>query len=181
GNYDYVFDWIFREDGTIRVSVGATGIAEVKAVVPKNAGQPGAADASAYGRFVDENVVAINHDHFLSFRLDLDVDGQRNSFVADEIRAIAVPDSPRKSLWVAQTKTLKREQEGRLHMSMEKPALWRVTNPAVTGPAGYAVSYELEPEHNAMNLLSPDDFPLKRAGFIAHTLWVTAYSPDERW
>src|SRR5262249_35290626 len=30
-------------------------------------------------------------------------------------------------------------------------------------------------------LLSPDDFPLKRAGFIAHTLWVTAYSPDERW
>jgi Cu2+-containing amine oxidase len=29
GNYDYVFDGTFHQDGTIRVSVGATGIAQV--------------------------------------------------------------------------------------------------------------------------------------------------------
>jgi primary-amine oxidase len=32
GNYDYVFDWVFQQDGTIKVSVGATGVSEAKSV-----------------------------------------------------------------------------------------------------------------------------------------------------
>ena len=32
GNYDYVFDWVFRQDGTINVAVGSTGIDQVKGV-----------------------------------------------------------------------------------------------------------------------------------------------------
>ena len=32
GNYDYIFDWIFQQDGAIRVAVGATGIVEAKHV-----------------------------------------------------------------------------------------------------------------------------------------------------
>ena len=32
GNYDYMLDWIFQQDGTIRVAVGATGIVETKGV-----------------------------------------------------------------------------------------------------------------------------------------------------
>jgi primary-amine oxidase len=163
------------------VSVGATGIAEVKGVKPRSVKDEGGAEAAAHGRFVDEHLVATNHDHFLNFRIDLDVDGPVNSFVADQIVAKPAGKGPRKSIWVTEPKTLKREQEGRLHMSMEKPALWRVTNPAVTGRAGYPVSYELEPGHNGMNLLSADDYPSKRAGFAAHTLWVTQYSPSERW
>ena len=30
GNYDYMMDWTFQQDGTIRVRVGATGIVEVR-------------------------------------------------------------------------------------------------------------------------------------------------------
>jgi len=181
GNYDYVFDWTLREDGTIRISVGATGIAEVKGVKPKNLTDVGGREAAAYGRYVDENLVAANHDHFLNFRLDLDVDGPANSFVMDQIRQKAADKGPRQSLWVTETKTAQREQDAQLHMSMEKPELWRVTNPLRLGRAGYPVSYELEPGHNAMNILSPDDPPSKRAGFTSHTLWVTAYAPGERW
>ena len=32
GNYDYMLDWVFQQDGTIRVAVGATGIVETKGV-----------------------------------------------------------------------------------------------------------------------------------------------------
>jgi len=37
GNYDYLMDWIFQQDGTIRVAVGATGIVEVKSVKEETA------------------------------------------------------------------------------------------------------------------------------------------------
>ncbi|MGH7856285.1 MAG: primary-amine oxidase, partial [Candidatus Binatia bacterium] len=104
-----------------------------------------------------------------------------NSFVTDAIRAKAAGQGRRKSIWVAETRPVKRELDARLHMSMEKPALWRVVNPAVPGPLGYPVSYELMPGHNAMSLLSEDDYPAMRAGFSAYNLWVTPYAPDERW
>jgi primary-amine oxidase len=149
-------------------------------VAPKSMADPEGAKAAAYGRYVAEHTVAINHDHFLSFRLDLDVDGTKNSFVEDELRR-ARAEGARKSLWVEQPRTLKREHEARLHASMESPALWRVVNPAALGPVGYPVGYELMPGHNAMTLLSPDDYPLRRAGFAAYTLWVTPFAQAERW
>lgn len=35
GNYDYIFDWIFHENGTIGIDAGATGIEAVKGVKAK--------------------------------------------------------------------------------------------------------------------------------------------------
>jgi primary-amine oxidase len=75
---------------------------------------------------------------------------------------------------------VKRERDARLHMSMEQPSLWRVINPKVLGAGGYPVSYEIMPGHNAMSILSPEDFPSKRAGFADYMLWVTPYAPNER-
>jgi len=137
--------------------------------------------AARYGRFIAENTVAVNHDHFFSFRLDLDVDGTANSFVKEQLRQQRLPDNhPRKSIWVTEPETLRTEQDARLHMSMEKPALWRVVNPSVKNPVGNPVGYEVKPGHNAMTLLSPDDVPQRRAGFTEYQLWVTPYRAEER-
>jgi Cu2+-containing amine oxidase len=32
GNYDYIFDWIFRQDGLISMKVGTSGELQTKAV-----------------------------------------------------------------------------------------------------------------------------------------------------
>ena len=181
GNYDYIFDWIFLQDGTIKVIVSTSGIDAVKAVAARTLAEDRDGSVARYGRFIAENTVAPNHDHFFSFRLDLDVDGAANSFVKEQLRTQRLPaDHPRKSIWVVEPETLRTEQQAQLHMSMEKPALWRVVNPAVKNPLGYPVGYEVKPGHNAMSLLSDDDYPQRRAGFTRHHLWVTPYRAEER-
>jgi primary-amine oxidase len=194
GNYDYIFDWSFQQDGTIRVATGATGIAEAKPVGPRDAraaavaangaaGNGAAAPrADAYGRFVDEHIVAVNHDHYFSFRLDLDVDGPVNTVVNDALRSQRLPDDhPRRSIWVVDPKPLRTESEAKLNMHMHAPTLWRVTNAASANRNGYATSYQLSPGMVIETLLSQDDWPRRRAGFIDHHLWVTPYRADERY
>src|SRR5260370_37829386 len=83
-------DWRFRQDGTIEVAVGATGVIETKATAQKNAAghamNPTGMNALAeYGQFVADNTVGVNHDHFFSYRLDMDVDRPGNSFMADRL------------------------------------------------------------------------------------------------
>jgi primary-amine oxidase len=182
GNYDYVTDWIFRQDGSIRVRVGATGVDEVKGVKSRTAAEDSDGQASAYGRFIAENTVGVDHDHYFSFRLDFDIDGTANSFVRDRLSVKRLPaTSPRKSLWIAEPETAKTEQEARLHMSMDKPEIWRVVNPSVKSPLGYPVGYELMPGETGMSLLLPEDYPQKRAGFTDYQLWVTPYNDSERY
>jgi primary-amine oxidase len=182
GNYDYVVDWIFRQDGSIRVRVGATGLDEVKGVKSRTASEDPDGQASTYGRFIAENTVGVDHDHYFSFRLDFDIDGTANSFVRDRLSVKRLPaSSPRKSLWVAEPETAKTEQNAKLHMSMDKPEIWRVVNPAVKSPLGYPVGYELMPGETGMSLLLPEDYPQKRAGFTDYQLWVTPYNDNERY
>ncbi len=191
GNYDYVFDWTFQQDGTVRVSVGATGIAEVKSTAAaKTASGPfvngdsstASEQPDAYGRFVAPNLVAVNHDHFFSFRLDVDVDGPVNEFVADRLVTKTLPPgNPRRSIWVREPQMPRTEAEAMLHMDMAKPAFWRVLSTTRSNHVGYPTSYQLAPGMTAATLLTPDDYPRRRAGFIDHQLWVTPYQHDERY
>ena len=182
GNYDYVVDWTFRQDGTIRVRVGATGVDEVKGVKSRTATDDPEIKEDTYGRFIAENIVGVDHDHYFSFRLDFDVDGTANSFVKDRLSMKRLPpSSPRKSLWVAEPEVAKTEQQAKSRMSMEQPEIWRVVNSNVRSALGYPVSYELMPEENAMSLLVPEDYPQQRAGFTDYQVWVTPYDDHERY
>ncbi|VTO27974.1 Monoamine oxidase [Klebsiella pneumoniae] len=42
GNYDYIFDWVFHDNGTIGIDAGATGIEAVKGVLAKTMHDPSA-------------------------------------------------------------------------------------------------------------------------------------------
>jgi primary-amine oxidase len=190
GNYDYVFDWVFQQDGSIRVAVGSTGIAEVKPVREDSALSPPSPNgddaaverADAFGRFVDKHIVAINHDHYFNFRLDLDVDGPQNNFEIDRLVTKKLPEShPRRSLWVSEPVVARTENEGRLNVDHhQNPALWRVLSTKRTNKVGYPSSYQLLPGMSIQTLLTEDDYPRRRAGFINHHLWVTPYKPEER-
>jgi len=96
GNYDYAIDWTFLQNGSIRIGVGATGTVEVKAVRSRTAAEDHDGRDGRYGHFVADNTVAVNHDHYFCFRLDLDIDGTENSFVKEELKTqMLPPENPR--------------------------------------------------------------------------------------
>jgi primary-amine oxidase len=78
GNYDYGFNWIFHQDGTLEMRVLLTGIMETKGV-DMAADLHSPAHEPTYGHLVDTNLLAVHHQHFFNFRLDMDVDGTKNS------------------------------------------------------------------------------------------------------
>ncbi len=181
GNYDYVLDWRFEQDGAIKIAVGATGIIETKSVKAKgSSGSHGAGAADEYGHFVADNTIGVNHDHFFSFRLDLDVDGKNNNFTAHKLRKKMLPEETnRKSIWVVEAVTARKEEDAMMNINPEKPSMWIIENPNVKGAQGYPVGYEIMPGGNASSLLDPEDTAQKVGAFSNHHLWITPYKADE--
>ena len=184
GNYDYLMDWRFQQDGAIDVAVGATGVIETKISAQKNAaGHPMEKSAPVdFGQFVADNTIGVNHDHFFSFRLDLDVDGVDNSFMADRMVQQLLPSDPmRKSIWAVKHTIAAREQDAIMDIHLETPSMWMFINPNVKGPLGYPTGYEIMPGVTAKSLLSPDDLPQKLGAFSEHQFWVTPNDPTQRY
>ena len=173
GNYDYLFDWVFNDAAEIEARVGATGIDGLKGVATRRMGDATAAADTRYGTLVAPNLVAVNHDHYFNFRLDLDVDGSGNSFNQDIYRPVTLPaDSPRRSIYVVEPRIAKSEKAAELNTGHE-PSKFRVMNESQTNEVGNAVSYEVLVANHAKLLLDADDWPAKRAGFLQHDIWVT--------
>ncbi len=179
GNYDYVIDWVLTEAGAIRIEVGATGIDAVKKVQARDMRAPSAAVDTASGDFVAANLIGINHDHFLSFRLDVDIDGAANTLIRRKlVRERMAGDFGRRSLWRVADERV--GSEGPLDENGHGGAnVWWIVNPNSTNSLGQHPGYELRPEHSATSLLGPDDIAQRRARFSAAPLWVTAYDRSE--
>jgi len=178
GNYDYVLDYVLTMRGEIRIEVGATGMDAVKGVRARSMTDPGAQQQASTGMLVAPGAVGVWHDHYISFRLDLDIDGPNNSFQRHAITPQVVSQgTPRRSIWTL--KQVPMPREGMVH-AHHGPEIWRVINPGLRTSLGHHPGYELAAMHSATSLLQPWDAPQRRAAFSGATLWVTGYDPAER-
>lgn len=71
------------------MQVGLTGMLEVRGTNYSHRGQT---EEDVYGTFIADNTIGVHHDHFLTYRLDLDLDGDANSFVKSKLRTVRVND-----------------------------------------------------------------------------------------
>ncbi|MEM7080482.1 MAG: tyramine oxidase [Pseudomonadota bacterium] len=180
GNYDYLLDYVFMPTGAVRVDIASTGIDIVKAAEAKSLADPRAMQETRYGNLIAPHLVGVFHDHFFSFRFDVDVDGQRNDFVRDRIVPTRLDEShPRRSIWTVQSERVRTEDAAKLSIDMQAPEQWRIQNTSAKNKMGYQTGYVLMPSANALPQISDDDYTLRRAGFARHHLWVTPYNPDE--
>jgi primary-amine oxidase len=174
GNYEYGFDWVFHQDGTLECRVILTGIMAVKGVAT------GVHDP--YAHPVAKNIVAPHHQHFFTFRLDFDVDGTANRVL--EVNSQAVPPGPQNPFGNAFTMRetpLANERDAQRNLNLQSSRRWVVVNPSVQNALGEATGYALVPGENAVPFAQPDSWIRKRARFLNYHLWVTPYNASERY
>jgi primary-amine oxidase len=173
GNYDYAFYWHFYQDGSIQCEVKLTGIMNTTSFPP---GQP-----SAFGVEVAPQLNAPFHQHIFCARLDVDIDGEKNS--AYEVNTTSLPrgkGNPHGNAFRAAAKLLGNELAARRQVSSASARFWRVTSAEKKNRLGRSTAYRLVPGENGPPLVQPDSAIGQRAGFAFHNLWVTPYRPDER-
>lgn len=179
GNYDYIVDWEFKQTGAIKVTVGMTGLLAVRGSVYTHKDQ---IQEDVYGTILAENTIGTYHDHFLSFNLDLDVDGDANSFVKTTLGMAHVTgkSSPRRSYWRVSSETAKTEADARIQLGSGATELL-IVNPNKKTKVGNFVGYRLIPGAVISPLLSDDDYAQIRGAFSKYNAWVTPYSKTEKW
>jgi primary-amine oxidase len=182
GNYDYGFQWIFRQDGTLAFEIDLTGILLTKrveatqcqicrAAVPEGTSPRGTPGDDAHGTLVADHVVATNHQHFVSLRLDFDVDGPRNRVQELNVKS-ATADADNRG-FVVERVPLRTEIEARRDLSLAEHRTWEVTSGDARNATGHATGYAIVPEGNAVPYLGRATRERVLAGFVEHTLWVT--------
>lgn len=177
GNYDYILDFVLTQAGEIEVRVGATGIDAVKGVAAQKMSDPTAATDTEVGTLVAPGLVGVNHDHYVAFRLDMDVDGAKNRLAVDHIVPTPIEGSKgRTSRWRVD-ETIQ-STEGPID-SHGHDALVRILADQPKGAMGHVPSYALMAGHGVTSLLDAEDPVQARAGFAGHATWATAYRPDE--
>ncbi len=174
GNYEYGFYWYLYQDGTIESEVKLTGIVHTRGLKE--------GEIPTHGTVVAPLVSAPVHQHFFNVRLDMRVDGERNSVY--EVQTVADepgPANPYGNAFHAEELLLRTELEARRSIAPLKARSWRVVNPEVRNGLGQPVAYDLMPGDNVQSFASPNSSFRRRAGFVDHHLWVTPFDPRQRY
>ena len=174
-NYDYSLNWIFHQDGTLEVQNELTGIV----LVQGTAAEKQSADES-YGRLIAKNIVGVNHQHFFNYRLDFDVDGQANSVMEMNVKALPMDkNNPLGNAIAVEETTLAKETAAVRDMDMKHSREWMIVSVDKKNALGGAPGYMLMPGGNSTFFPVEGSNIRQKAEFATHHLWATKYKSGE--
>ena len=174
GNYEYGFYWYLYTDGGIEYEVKLTGVLTTGAVAD--------GETPRWGNLVAPGIYGPHHQHFFNVRLDMSVDGPRNSvYEVDSVPEPPGPDNPHYNAWVTKPTLLATEGDAARDVELSTARFWKITNPSIRNELGEEVAYKLMPGATVPPMLQPGSAIYDRARFVQHNLWVTAYDPAEKY
>ncbi|XP_068452246.1 retina-specific copper amine oxidase [Clinocottus analis] len=174
GNYDYMWDFIFYQSGSVEAKVHATGY------IASSFLQAG---GRRTGTQVAEHVLGNLHTHFIHFKVDLDVLGEKNFFQTKDMEYVNVslPWMPRRYAMVPQLveQQLATEQEAALRFDSKTPRYLHIASNK-TNRWGHQRSYRLQVFSFAGDHL-PESQPEERAmSWARYKVAITKHKDSEQ-
>ncbi|KAF3699580.1 Primary amine oxidase, liver isozyme [Channa argus] len=138
GNYDYMWDFIFYQTGSVEAKVHATGYISSSYLVH---------GALKHGHQVADKVLGNIHTHFINFKVDLDVQGVKNVFQTKDMQFVNVsvpwkPDHYAMIPHLVETQ-LKTEKEAALRYNVKTARYLHIASNK-TNRWGHQRSYRLQ-------------------------------------
>ncbi|KAL2093346.1 hypothetical protein ACEWY4_010658 [Coilia grayii] len=175
GNYDYVWDFIFYQSGSVEARVHATGYISSSFIVDGG--------SLRHGHRVAENTLGNIHTHFINFKVDLDIMGVKNVFQTKDMtfEEVAVPWMPERKAKVPRLveNQPKTEQEAALRHGHPMPRYLHVASNH-TNRWGHQRSYRLQVVSFAGDHL-PESEPEERAmSWARYKVAITKHKDSEQ-
>jgi primary-amine oxidase len=174
GNYEYIFAWLFQQNGTVELEMRATGIVSTALV---DAGKQ-----SPWGNVVSPGVLAQNHQHLFCMRIDPMLDGDKNTLIQED--SIPLPESDDENPFGNAWKLVKRpfEKSTFADAAPDKNRVFKIINEnRLNRISGNPVGFKLAPLPSQLILAGKNSVVRKRARFAEHHIWVTRYRDGDLW
>ncbi|THX18515.1 putative copper amine oxidase [Aureobasidium pullulans] len=173
GNYEYIFAWCFMQNGNVELETRATGILSTSLI---DEGK-----TSYWGNVVSPGVLAANHQHFFSLRIDPMIDGHNNTVLVEESHAVPEgPENPHGNAWKV-IKTPITTSGWRDADSLNNRAFKIVNESRLNTVSQQPVGYKIVPHPCQLLLAGTDSVVRRRARFAEHHFWVTRYRDGDLW
>ena len=171
GNYDYGFYWSFFQDGVIDVEVKLTGSLNTGTLLE---------GPNKYGTEIAPGLNAVHHQHFFNFRLDMTLDGVKNSVVETETYAEELgPENPYSNGFYPVSKVFTTEKEAIRKLDFKTQRGWKIVNKNSKNMMGQPVGYKIMVGENCLPYAHEQSSVIKRAGFLQNHLYVTPFARNE--
>ncbi|KAI1340899.1 copper amine oxidase [Xylariaceae sp. FL0016] len=176
GNYDYLFDYAFHLDGSLEVTVRASGYLQSSFYYR---------DQGAWGPRIAAATQGSLHDHVITFKADFDILGTENSLQATELRA-----APTTQPWFPELGTFEQlelaarnlETEQQFDWAANGQAMYCVNHATATNAWGAPRGYRIVPGRNNIRLSVADSpFSRRNSAMAKSHLAVTRHHDAEPW
>ncbi|KAK9669506.1 hypothetical protein RND81_13G135800 [Saponaria officinalis] len=175
-NYEYGFYWHFYQDGKIEAEVKLTGILSLGALSQ--------GESRKYGTVIAPGLYAPVHQHFFVARMDMAVDCKPGEALNQVVEVNVRVEDPgdqnvHDNAFLAEETVLRSELQAMRDCNPLSARHWIVKNTRSVNRTGHLTGYKLVPGSNCLPLAGSDAKFLRRAAFLKHNLWVTAYASNE--
>jgi primary-amine oxidase len=173
GNYDYGFYWYLYQDGTVQLEAKLTGIVQTSALMD--------GERYKWGGMITPDLGGPSHQHFFNARMHMAVDGTGNSVTEHEYRRVPMgPKNPHGNVFEVSSELLQNEADAGRVADGATGRYWKVVNPNIKNEVGNSPGYKVVVMPQPTLLADEGSSVYKRAGFASKHIWVTPYSPEER-
>lgn len=176
GNYDYLFDYAFHVDGSLEVTVRASGYLQSSFYYP---------DQGKWGPRIQEATQGSLHDHVLTWKADFDILDANNTLQVSELKA-----APTTQPWWPELGTFEQLELDTYSMKTEQQFDWPangqgmfcVNHASATNKWGTRRGYRIVPGRSNIRLSTTDSpFSRHNTAFAKSHLAVTRQHDTEPW